>query len=91
MNNKTEKKVRDLARETVKIIKSVVLTGQYRPEFPGEKPTFERIKHSSRLNFGMIPEYRNVFKTKAQYTMFDNLVYSRLRRDSILKKMREDF
>jgi len=88
MKTKTKEKVLRLARSAVKTIKTCLQFGLVRPETPDEKPTPERIRHSSRLNFGRDAEFRNVFKTRDQFELFDAYVYQRLRRDGVLKKMR---
>lgn len=88
MTQKTHDRILDLATRTVKMITCAVKAGYVRSEYPGEQPTFERIKHSSRMNFGHMLPYRNVFKTKEQYDLFDQVVYVKLRKNSVLKAIR---
>lgn len=88
MKTKTKENVMRLARATVKLVSDLVRSGCFRPEYPGEKPTSDRIRKSVRRLTGVIPGLRNVFKTRGQYELYDAYVYQRLRRDGVLKLMR---
>lgn len=88
MKTETKNKVMRLARTVVKFVSEIVKAGAFAPEYPGEKPTPDRIRKSNRRLVGAFPELRNVFKTREQYELFDAYVYQRLRRDGILKRMR---
>ena len=88
MKDGTKDWVLGLARAAARTVKSCVERGMCVPEYEGEKPTPDRIRKSVRRAFGALPAYRNVFKTRAQYELFDAYVYQRLRRDGVLKLMR---
>lgn len=88
MKNETHTKVIELARSIVKDIKFGVALGIVRPEYPGEKPTPDRIRNLVRHVARAHRIGRNVFKTKEQYDALDAYVYQRLRRDGTLKKLR---
>ena len=88
MKTETKEKVMRLARAVVKFVSGAVRAKAFSPEYPGERPTPDRIRKSNRRLAGVIPGLRSVFKTKEQYDMLDAYVYQRLRRDGVLKLMR---
>jgi len=92
MKNATKTKVVNIGRTTVRAIKLDVKLGFIRPERPDEKPNRANVRALGRqAAFRAWPdrtELRNVFKTKCQYELFDQYVWQRLRRDSVLKALR---
>lgn len=88
MTKRTIEKINNMVKVTYSAIAKCVKTGQYAPEFEGEQPTRARIKHSVRLAVRGCKAYGSMFKTKCQYEMFDEMLYTKLRKNGILAKMR---
>ena len=92
MKNATKTKVVDIGRATVRAIKLDVLLGRIRPEGPDEKPNRANVRDLGRQTavraWPNWNEVQAMFKTKSQYELFDQYVWQRLRRDSVLKALR---
>ena len=92
MKNATKTKVVNIGRTTVRAIKLDVKLGLIRPEGPDEKPNRANVRALGRQ--AAVRAWPNwsevvaVFKTKSQYELFDQYVWQRLRRDSVLKTLR---
>ena len=88
MKKATQAKVVELGRSIVKAIEAGIERRLVRPEYPGEKPTPDRIRKLVRAVARARGAGRSVFKTKEQYDMLDAYVYQRLRRDGALGRLR---
>ena len=93
MKNTTKAKIIDIGRTTVRAIKLDIKLGLIRPEGPDEKPNRANVRALGRQAavraWPSWREVQNVFRTKCQYDLFDQYVWQRLRRDSVLKALRE--